>query len=240
MQFYKEKFNDAGWFIPPYVSIGYLQEVVKDITSNGNVDLESSLAYVYNETNLAALVTERYTEVPIVNEYLQIIRESIEAHFIGLDHIAVSGLIPVIEGVGRKFAKANDINESYVKNVFVAFAEHCKNDVITNQIGAVNEIIPILDAFVHFAKENLYVNSANYPHNDNTNRHGILHGAFSDTDYGTPLNFYKVIGAVDFLCFVISIREPISFLAPSPTLNSISLEKYYRMLTALKSLKSNG
>ncbi|WP_426370027.1 hypothetical protein [Pseudocolwellia sp. HL-MZ7] len=240
MQFYKEKFNSAGWFIPPYVSIGYLQEVVKDITENGNADLESSLAFIYNEKNLAAMVTERYPEVPIVNEYLQIIKESIEAHFIGLDHVAVSGLIPVVEGIGRKFAKANDINESYVKNVFVKFAEHCKEDVTTNRIGVVNEIVAMLDSFVHFAKENLYVNSDKYPHNDNTNRHGILHGAFSDTDYGSPLNFYKVIGAVDFLCFVVSIREPISFLGPDTTLNSISLEKYYRMLSALKSFKSNG
>lgn len=240
MQFYKEKFNSAGWFIPPYVSIGYLQDVVNDITSNDSVDLESSLMSVYNEKKLSAMVTERYPKVPIINEYLQIIRESIEAHFLGLDHIAVSGLIPVVEGVGGKFAKAKGINESYVKNVFVAFAEYCKNDVTTHEIGAVNEIVPMLDAFVHFAKENLYVNSDNYPHNDNTNRHGILHGAFSDTDYGTPLNFYKVIGAVDFLCFVISIREPISFLPPNSTLNSITLEKYYRMLTAFKSFKSNG
>jgi hypothetical protein len=35
-----------------------------------------------------------------------------------------------------------------------------------------------------------------YPLLDKTNRHGILHGAYKDADYGRPINFYKAIGVM--------------------------------------------
>ena len=59
-------------------------------------------------------------------------------------------------------------------------------------------------------------------------RHGALHGAYADSDFGDPINFYKAIGSIDFLCMVASLRAPISWLAPNPTEASRRLANYYR------------
>jgi site-specific recombinase XerC len=57
----------------------------------------------------------------------------------------------------------------------------------------VGEIVSMMDSFIDFTTNHLYVNSARYPLAHNTNRHGILHGAFGDVEYGKPINFYKAI-----------------------------------------------
>jgi hypothetical protein len=240
MDYYRKIFNGAGWFIPPYMQMGYMGQIAKDISESDGSNLESHLNHMYCAANLAAMVTSRYPVVPYVSEYIEIISEAIEAHFLGLHHVAVSGLIPVIEGAGRKIAESKGIDERYVKNVFCSLADFCKEDVTRNNIGAVDEICSMLDSFTHFTKENLYVNSERYSHNDKTNRHGILHGAFTDIDYGSPINFYKAIGAIDFLCFVVSIRASISFFAPNETEASKRLTAQYDLLTKLDLLKKTA
>jgi hypothetical protein len=54
-----------------------------------------------------------------------------------------------------------------------------------------------------------------------------LHGDYTDADYGLPINFYKTIAAVDFLCFVCSLTSPLPSLAPSPTDRSKALAAYW-------------
>ncbi|MNP57578.1 hypothetical protein D3C76_1524190 [compost metagenome] len=84
-----------------------------------------------------------------------------------------------------------------------------------------------MDSFSDFTDRNLYIRSEKYPHPDKTNRHGILHGAFSDEAYGKPINFYKSIAAIDFLCLISAFKAHISWMAPSPTEKSTSLALYY-------------
>lgn len=231
LDFHKQAFNNVGWFIPPYVQLGLLGNIAKQINENNVCEntLAPYLAKIYSPENLSAMVSERYHVVPYINEYYEIIAESIEAHFLGLNHITVSGLMPVIEGAGRKIAASRSITVTSTKSVFQNLAIDCKNDIITNNIGAVGEIVSMIDAFIEFTDNHLYIRSEQYSLSDNTNRHGILHGAFADADYGEPLNFYKSIGAIDFLCFVSAMRAPISCFPPSPTDASQALATYYRL-----------
>ncbi len=208
-------------------------DIAREIIQGESFNLEELLSHIYTERYLASMVLDRYPYVPHIQNYSEIIKEAVEAHFLGLDHVAVSGLIPVVEGAGRRILHEKSLSERHVKNVFIALSDHCKKDVIKNKLGAVGEIVEMLDSFVHFVKENLYINSEKYPHPDKTNRHGILHGAFSDHDYGSPLNFYKVIGAVDFLSFIVSIKAPISFFAPEESPESERLSRYLQGLSQL-------
>jgi hypothetical protein len=229
---FKVSFNSVGWFIPPYVTLGFLNHLSQEISAKGSAfsqkDLEAWLSIVYSPENLAAMVSERYGVTPFVNEYRIIIAEAVEAHFLGLSHVAVSGLMPVIEGAGKKLANSRNVTCSSITNVFVNLANDCKVDVSKNNIGAIGEIVSMMDSFIDFAKNHLYISSSNYALPDNTNRHGILHGAFTDVDYGEPINFYKSIAAIDFLCFVSAFRASISWLSPSPTLQSQQLCNYYK------------
>lgn len=229
LDYLKQAFNSVGWFIPPYVQLGYLSRVAKEINEGSVCDgtLTQHLSQIYSPDNLAAMISERYHAVPYIDEYSETIAECVEAHFLGLNHIAVSGLMPVIEGAGRKLAHSRSVTVTSIKSVFQNLADDCKSDVIKRNIGAVGEIVSMMDAFIEFTDNNLYISSTRYPLADNTNRHGILHGAFADADYGEPLNFYKSIGAIDFLCFVSALRAPISSFAPSPTETSRKLAAYY-------------
>lgn len=177
---YKQAFNSVGWFIPPYVTMGFLGNLTKTIRDHsGTFDqqqLESFLAQIYSPANLAAMVTERYPITPYVQAYKQIISEAVAAHFLGLDHVAVAGLMPVIEGAGRKLADSRAVaitSRDGIRSVFEKLAEHCKEDAIRNNIGAVGEILSMMNSFIEFSRKNLYVASSGYALSDKTNRHGI-------------------------------------------------------------------
>lgn len=233
MEFYKNIFNGVGWFLPPYVSMGVIGKIAAEIQGKGSnftqTDLELELARIYTAEHLAAMVCERYPVTPYISDFKEIISEAVEAHFSGLGHVAVAGLMPVIEGAGKKIADHRGVQYKYIKDVFKNLATDCKNDSRQNNIGAVDEIEAMMDSFIKFSEGNLYINSAKYPQEDNTNRHGILHGAFSDQDYGQPINFYKAIAAIDFLCFISAFDAAISWFAPAETEPSKRLSKYYRL-----------
>jgi hypothetical protein len=231
LDIYREAFNGVGWFIPPYVSMGFLSRMVSRIRNNSSAmsqdDLEGFLALIYSEENLAAMVTERFYRVPFVCDYKTIISEAITAHFMRLDHIAVAGLLPCIEGIGRKLADSRSVPVTSITSVFVNLAEDCKTQVTSHNIGAVGEIVSMMDSFIDFTTNHLYVNSARYPLADKTNRHGILHGAFGDVEYGKPINFYKAIASIEFLCFVAGLNHPVGIFAPEHTPASKLLAGYY-------------
>jgi hypothetical protein len=177
------------------------------------------------------MVVSRYPAVPVIQDFRETIGEAIEAHFFGLNHVAVGGLVPVVEGAGRRIATSCGLpSTDRMGTLFAELADYCKSKWASKQWGDAQEIESMLDSFVHFAKRYLYVNSSKYPLFDKTNRHGILHGAYSDADYGTPVNFYKAIAAVDFLTFVAAVGLPISWFAPDPSPASVKLATYYATL----------
>jgi hypothetical protein len=237
LPFLHQAFNGVGWFIPPYIQSGLLHKLAGEIASRGEQysqdDLEAALSRLYGAYDLAAMVMHRYTIAPVIRDYRETIAEAVEAHFFGLNHIAIGGLVPVIEGAGRRLALQRGLGPTNVREVFLSLAEDCKNESITKNIGATDEIVSMMDSFATFTSEYMYVGSQFYPLSDRTNRHGITHGAYSDDDYGRPLNFYKVIAAIDFLTLVASFRANISWLGPSHTEQSLNLARYYAELAAL-------
>jgi hypothetical protein len=145
--------------------------------------------------------------MPVIDLYQETISEAIAAHFSGFRHVAVGGLIPVVEGVGRELARQRGLKaDGAIKAVFGDLLEEAKGDVKNRKIGATQEILDMLDAFLHFLREYFFKDSQLYSLLDKTNRHGILHGAYKDADYGRPINFYKTISAIDILTFVSMLK----------------------------------
>lgn len=230
---FKKQFNGVGWFIPPYLTLGFLDKLAFLIKEMGSYftqkELEQILAAVYSPEHLAAMVLERYSETPFIQDYKVTIAECVQAHFSGLNHIAVSGLMPVIEGAGKRIAKSRSINsDRSPAKVFVELAEDCKKESLEKNIGDVGQVFSMLDSFAEFAEKHLYINSKEYSLEDKTNRHGIVHGSYMDGDFGRPLNFYKSVAAIDFLCFISAFRAPISWMAPGPSPESQKLAKFYK------------
>jgi hypothetical protein len=179
------------------------------------------------------MVMHRYPMAPIIQDYRETIAEAFEAHFFGLNHVAIGGLVPVIEGAGRQLATQRGLTANVVWDVFSTLAADCKREATNRGMGAPDEIESMMDSFVFFLKNYMYIKSSLYPLVDKTNRHGITHGAYADADYGRPLNFYKTIAAIDFLTFVSSFRANLSWLAPSPTTAFHKLASYYLTLRRL-------
>ena len=242
MDYHKTAFNSVGWFIPSYVTFGFLTATAKQIhDSQGNFsqnDLEQILALIYSPDHLAAMVRGRYPITEYVKDYKTIISECIAAHFLGLEHVSVAGLMPVIEGTAKKIASSMSLKTDVAaKKIFNALATECKQRAINQNIGAVSEIVSMMDSFIKFAEKYLFENSELYPLKDNTNRHGILHGAYSDSDYGRPINFYKCIAAINFLCFVSGFSSGyMPCFAAEPTVDSQQLAAYYE---ACKTIRNN-
>lgn len=240
---WKEAFNRVGWFIPPYVTMGFLSFLATDIRSHGGTfdqrALQSVLALLYSPLNVATMVCLRYPVTPFVQDYKQIIAEAVEAHFLGLNHAAVAALLPVVEGAARKLAGNRGLRVSGISmaTLLATLATDCKEESYKKRIGAVEEVASMMDSFMEFARSHLYVQSDRYGLDDKTNRHGILHGSYGDTDYGAPINFYKIIAAVDFLCFVAAFRARISWLAPDPTPACRVLANHYARCPALSGLR---
>lgn len=240
---YERTFVNIGWFIPPYVPLAQIINAAEKLKNIQSIDhqnmLEIALKDMYWPERLAAMSIHRYTETPVLMLYKNIISESIEAHYLGLDHIAVSGLLPVIEGAARLLAKDRNIEFKGVRTLFKVLCDDCKKQALNEQIGAIDEICSMMNSFKLFCDQHLYQSSEKYQLEDNTNRHGILHGVFRDKDYGRPLNFYKCIAAVEFLCWVSAFKSNVSWLLPSASNKSQALGAYYKSLMHLSETKRN-
>jgi len=180
------------------------------------------------------MVVSRYTSVPVVSLYQRTIGEGIYAHFSGLHHVAVGGLIPVVEGIGRELARARGLQHDRrigIQRVFNGLLIEAKDHAIRHRIGATQEIVDMLDAFLHYLTKFFFEDSELYPLRDKTNRHGIVHGIYRDADYGRPMNFYKLISAIDILTFISMLQMPKkSGFAPDWTDESKALSERYRTL----------
>ena len=228
--------TSVGWFVPPYVGVGLLETVALNITqTQGRFtedDLERVLGFIYTPNHMSSMVVSRYPEFPVVALYRETIAEAIVAHFSGLRHVAVGGLMPVVEGIGRELARQRGLkSDVWVKTVFEELLTQAKEDVAQRKLGATQEIVDMLDAFLHFLKKYFFEDSRLYPLLDKTNRNGILHGAYRDADYGRPINFYKAISAVDILTFVSMLQTTkMSGFAPDRTAESTALAERYTQL----------
>ena len=227
--------NDAGWFIPPYVSTSSIASTVKLIQEPGFTQghLEAILIHLYPADHLAAMATERIPQVPHVRDYKETIREAMEAHYSGLGRVAVSGLMPVVEGAGRRIAAEWGISRHHIQATFNDMAAAFKDHIVSQRIGAVGELISMVDSFSEFLNRHFYIRSEAYGLTDVTNRHGVSHGVYSDELYGFPISFFKVFACIEFLCFFSIMKHPASSFAPEQTDRSKKLLLHFVALAAL-------
>jgi hypothetical protein len=235
---YVSAFETIGWFIPPYTIMSHHSNVIHSMKAKGNTfsqsDLENVLSKIYTPEKLSILISEKYPSTPFIKEYLQLLSNGIESHFLGLNHAAVCSILPVIEGVARKLAKHRKVHHKQIKNCIENVSASIKKEVVTKKLGAYGEIESMIDSFINFSKNNLYANSGKYPNSDKTNRHGILHGEYTDSDFGSKLNFYKAIGCINVLCFFSAVDAQQTWLLENHSLKSLKLYYYFKHIAAVR------
>jgi hypothetical protein len=232
--------SSIGWFMPPYGNQGQLDMVSREINHGSRrvdeAEIERALGFFYTPDRLASMALNLYAQMPVLDQYSKTIAESVAAHFCSLPHVAVAGLMPVVEGAGRELARRRGLkHEGSVKAVFVELIDNAIQDAWARKIGNTKEIDDMLTGCRDFLTKYFFENSALYPLLDKTNRHGVLHGAYRDSDYGRPINFYKTISAVDILTFVSMLQtNRMTGFVPEHTTESRALAERYRGLTSFK------
>jgi hypothetical protein len=231
--FLESEFKKIGWFIPPYVNMGELESMLGKNIKEGavltQIELENILSEIYSKNRLADLFIEKYSETPFVRDYINILGNGIETHFLGLHYSAVATLIPVIEGVSRQLALKRGVHHDHIKETIKRLCESCKDEVVSRKIGDYKQVESMIDSVRFFMVENIYSKSSKYPHDDNTSRNDILHGSFNDSDYGTAINFYKTIAVINSLCFLSAIDAELSWFPPKGSKAGLEKADYYSL-----------
>lgn len=234
-----------GWFHPAYVQnkvMANIYTAIKGAPDNEKHDqLETALSLIYTPEYIASMVAVRYKEIPEIEQYLPMIQDAVKAHYLGLQAAAIVTLIPVVEGVLHSMfllnrglpANSTDldrVNGIELLKQSVADAIKKATELLVYRHGTwipelykkreflerIDEYIWMLATFREFGEKYLFKDTEEYSGFGELNRHGILHGHFTDFRHGS--NFYKLISILDFLSFSLSMNHSgISCLAPELT-----------------------
>lgn len=133
----------------PYVGVNLYETVASQIKGAGaqfdDGRLEQFLAHIYSPTRLASMVLDRYPKTDVVDLYCETIAEAVAAHFSNLHHVAASGLMPVVEGIGRELYERRKLGaEKRVKEMFTELLTNAKRDAWDRRIGNTQEIDDML------------------------------------------------------------------------------------------------
>jgi hypothetical protein len=183
------------------------------------------LSSAYDAKYLACMFLDRYTKVLHVRDFTRQIDESIRTYFCGYTFNAVTGLLPVVEGIIRKIATRQNrevgsgtrglIDELQALVDREEQSPHCYG-----------ERLVMLEAFRDFVRNRLLESTSRYAGHNEFNRHGILHGIFED--FGQDINFLRLITLLDLLCFSIGLIEGgVSMFAPADSPESLALAAQY-------------
>jgi hypothetical protein len=230
-------FKEVDWPIPPYLNLGFLTplaKAIKDAPQDAKLAImREKLASVYTVDYLAAMYLDRYSKIPYVRDFARQIDESIRTYFCGYTFNAVTGLLPVIEGIIRKMAASQnrDIGQGTKK---LNDELQALVDRELQSSACYGERLVVLEAFRDFVRDRLLQGTDRYVGLNEFNRHGILHGIFED--YGHAINFLRLITLLDLLCFCIGVvGGGVSMFAPAPTPASSRLAAAYATLCSIHS-----
>jgi hypothetical protein len=141
MQRIADAFKQVDWPIPPYLQLGgFLSPLAAAIENAPTQDaklatVRARLADAYTSGYLAAMYLERYSKILHVRDFALQIDQSIRTYFCGYTFNAITGLLPVIEGIIRKIAdsqgrdvgfgtrKLNDELQAFVERELQS--DHC-------------------------------------------------------------------------------------------------------------------
>ncbi len=223
-------FKEVDWPIPPYLQLGGflspLAKAVKDAPQDAKLEIiRERLSRAYGPEYLAVMFLDRYTKIPHVRDFTRQIDESIRTYFCGYTFNAVTGLLPVVEGIIRKMATRQNRNVGSGTRGLIDELQALV-DREENSPHCYGERLVMLEAFRDFVRNRLLENTNRFAGHNEFNRHGILHGLFED--FGQDINFLRLITLLDMLCFSIGLIEGgVSMFAPADSPESLALAARY-------------
>lgn len=205
--------------LPLFIGQGALSSALHELGGLPEISTNVWLEDIFTPSIASVYVLQYFEKSNALRPYLQIIYESIEAYFMGLEHVAIMGLLPVIEGGLRNVQQSSlghtDLNvsgEEFSKRLGEMIVRHGEKqasgvtiypgssgnrDVQIDFFTHVNPQCDVINTFRIFFKEVLYK-----PSNDSShgfNRHLILH--LLKNDFASPANYVRVFLLLSHIAF---------------------------------------
>ena len=240
----RDAWEDVGWFHPAYFTnqeVWDLERAVRDADPGSReATLSAELARLYTPVHMASLLLDRYPSLPEFADYLELIREALGAFYSGYRRVGVAALVPVVEGVLFKFLvrlRGRDDNQLTGSALVVqVINEECTRACAElvyaglwvpraykqrDFVERVDDYVEMLSIFKRFASGQLFADTSTFVAPHNLNRHGILHGRW--TNFGSSENFHRLWSILDLLAFASSMSTPgVSMWAPRMTAQAMS------------------
>ncbi|MCE9955057.1 MULTISPECIES: hypothetical protein [Aeromonas] len=200
----------------------------------------------------AAYFNKYFSVSDSLADYKTIIFEAIEAHHMGLDHIAIMSLFPVFEA-GLRNIQVSILNQG-INTVSTAEFEKGLKELIMQRgrnymspyiwhpgkgynseveidfLTHVNPQCDVINAFRIFFSSVLYKPSGSDRTLNGFNRHLIVH--LLKNDFHEPSNFPRIILALTHIMFIESLQnEKVPFFWPGIDQVDMELGSYLRKLT---------
>lgn len=205
--------------IPLFIGQGKLTSALHELSELPEISTNEWLEDIFTPGVASIYVLEYFEKSAALRPYLQIIYESIEAYFMGLDHVAIMGLLPVVEGGLRIVQQSalgptddNVSSDEFSRRLGELIVKHGEKqafgvniypgssgnrDVQIDFFTHVNPQCDVINTFRIFFKEVLY-----RPSNDSShgfNRHLILH--LLKNDFASPANYVRVFLLLSHIAF---------------------------------------
>lgn len=238
--------------VPLYIGQGEISKTFNqaEIANDPHSAVEEWIKDIFEPDLVAAYFSHYFAESEVFSEYRLIILEAIESFYMGLDHVAVMALVPVLEGALRKLQnktlceERNTISaEDFDKNLRKILKDWGSRRVneydwhlgvcgVGNlEIDFYTHICPqsdVMNCFRLFFTETLYKPSRS--RGAGLNRHIIVH--MLGGGFNSATDFYKLFLALTHITFIESLTNsdvPFSWQGYSD--NSRRLGKYLRTIS---------
>lgn len=248
----QEKMLDLSIPVPLYIGEGETVEKIYDINNSNDPRSEADiwLHQIFTVEIAIAYFHKYFSVSDSFNEYKAIIFEAIEAHYIGMDHIAIMTLIPVFEaglrnvqnmvlGTNMNTVKAKEFEDG-LKKLTIKWGRRNLGNYVWHpgksynpsvEIDFLTHICPqsdVINAFRLFFRNVLYK-----PSNEKTdglNRHLIVH--MLKNNFNNPANFVRIFLALTHITFIESLHNPkIPFFWPGVDEKDVEVGVYIRALS---------
>ena len=231
--------------LPLFIGQGDLSRQIHSL-NNSDAAADDWLIDLFSPVVASTYVLKYFEKSQALLPYIQIIYESLEAYFMGLDHVAVMALLPVVEGglrnvqeLALNHSDSNVRSEDFTSRLGDMIIKHGEreasdisiypgswglNDVRIDFLTHVNPQCDVMNAFRIFFKEVLYRSS--HGASDGFNRHLILH--LLKNDFASPANFVRVFLILSHIAFCERLNNSvIPMLWPGSDNDAMRVAKYF-------------
>lgn len=254
----RASFAEADIVVPPYYQMGFLHEnagkILKATTHAEKMSLGSEmLHYMYPADGMAELICGVWSKRRTFDEFHAQLVEAAKAYCLGLYGVAITGLLPCIEGVVRQLGVLSGVPVEDSVSIRVltkvfrklqrrelvmmldGYDWYPESEITVSYLDGFHERVQMFESISSYLESKLYLHTDSVPEYLTLNRHGIAHGLFKG--YATKENFLRLFNLLSALSFAAAMAEGRgSLMHPGSTVESAELTASLKKCEAISSL----